>query len=140
MKARCATAARKLSAVEQNVLALRNWIDQSDKHNKGAANDLRASIAAVSVRLNGLEAHGPAALQPPVTEAPATEHHAAESSPPIWTGELQAPSAEHAAPAEAPSSIRNRSLLRSNAAADVPDYLAACAPGGQCFDRRHPYL
>jgi localization factor PodJL len=49
-----------LSAVGEDVLALRNHVDQSEKHQAGATAELRAALAQACMRLNGLEAGRPA--------------------------------------------------------------------------------
>jgi localization factor PodJL len=121
---------KQLAVVEQNVLALRNWIDQIDKHHKGAANELRNALGNVSVRLNGLEARGSAVQAPPAQapaeEVPAAKAPAAESSPPIWTEELPGPAVEQAAAAEAdvPQEPQPEPAPFQRSG-DVADYLAA---------------
>ena len=54
-----------MSTLEENLLVLRNRLDQSEKHHTGAMMELRSALAEASMRLNGVEAaQSPA---PPVT-------------------------------------------------------------------------
>jgi TPR repeat protein len=70
-----------LSAVEETVLALCGRMEKSEKHNAGAAKELRAAVAEAHMRLNGLEAavvpnggllHSP--LPPLSAPSPAMDH------------------------------------------------------------------
>ena len=53
-----------LSALEESLHALRNRVDQSEKHHTGAMMELRSALADACMRLNGVEA-----AQSPATEA-----------------------------------------------------------------------
>jgi TPR repeat protein len=44
-----------VSALEENLLVLRNRLDQSEKHHSGAMTELRSAIADTRMRLNGVE-------------------------------------------------------------------------------------
>ncbi len=57
-----------MSTLEENLLVLRNRLEQSEKHHTGAMMELRSALADACVRLNGLEAVQPAA--PVVTVSP----------------------------------------------------------------------
>jgi localization factor PodJL len=45
-----------MSTLEENLLVLRNRLDQSEKHHTGAMMELRSALADACVRLNGVEA------------------------------------------------------------------------------------
>ena len=53
-----------LSALEESLQALRNRVDQSEKHHTGALTELRSALADACMRLNGVEA-----AQSPAPEA-----------------------------------------------------------------------
>src|SRR5712671_5105777 len=50
-----------MSTLEENLLVLRNRLEQSEKHHTGAMMELRSALADACVRLNGLEVVQPAA-------------------------------------------------------------------------------
>ena len=60
-----------MSTLEENLLVLRNRLEQSEKHHTGAMIELRSALADSCVRLNGLEGVQPAA--PVVTVTPFPE-------------------------------------------------------------------
>jgi hypothetical protein len=45
-----------VSTLEENLLVLRNRLDQSEKHHTGAMMELRSALAEACMRLNGVEA------------------------------------------------------------------------------------
>ncbi|HMI97473.1 MAG TPA: tetratricopeptide repeat protein [Micropepsaceae bacterium] len=45
-----------VSTLEENLLVLRNRLDQSEKHHNGAMTELRSALANARMRLNGVEA------------------------------------------------------------------------------------
>jgi localization factor PodJL len=113
----------QLAAVEQNVSALRNRIDEAHKVHSGATAELRNAIGEVRVRLNGLEAPRQQAQvfvpPPPVAEIPAFE-----SVAPVPTVEPEETAAVVQEPQEVPAADLEAPVAEDRGS-QGPDWLSA---------------